>query len=138
MRSTNGTVAKALCAIVGGLLLALGGAIWSGFGVGVARAHIILGVFFAIVLSAIAVALAARRQAAFGYTLLLFVIVMTVFGVAHPAIFPGPYHWIVRVVHVLIGATAGTVGYRFAARLDVGVRRDAPSRRRNATWVDGD
>jgi hypothetical protein len=118
MRTLTATVAKVLCVLLGSVMLLLGADVWRGAGPGIARAHIIVGLIFAIILGVMAAALAARRQSQFGYALLLLAVVMVVFGIIHPLILPGSHHWIVRVAHLLIGATAIATGYRFAARLD--------------------
>lgn len=120
MRLMNAPIARKWCAVLGGLLFALGSAVWRGAGVGVTRVHVILGLFFALSLSALAVALVVRNQSEFGYGLLLLVIVMAVFGITHPAMLPGPHHWVVRCVHLLIGAVTIVFSYRFAGRLDAG------------------
>jgi hypothetical protein len=125
MRTMTATVAKVLCVLLGSVMLLLGADVWRGAGPGIARAHIIVGLIFAIILGVMAAALAARRQSQFGYALLLLAVVMVVFGIIHPLILPGSHHWVVRVAHLLIGGMAIATGYRFAARLDDRLRPEA-------------
>jgi hypothetical protein len=41
-------------------------------------------------------------------------IVVPVFGMIHPRLLPGPAHWVVRVIHLLIGLAAMVIAAKLA------------------------
>jgi len=84
-----------------------------------------IGAIFVLSLWALA-GLAARSGVRWNLPLLALVVglIIPVFGIVHMWILPGSAHWIVRTVHLLLGA-AGMV---LAARLDREIRARAEAR----------
>ena len=93
--------------LTGLLQLALGLAFWSGNLLQLVNFHILDGFVFAFALLAIVV-LAAFARVGLGPVLvgLACVLVVPVLGVTQVQILPGDLHWIVRVVHLLVGVGA--------------------------------
>lgn len=113
--------------ISGIVLVVLGLLFWTGRAYPLVPLHMGLGVLLVLALWAQA-ALAARAGAP--AALVAFAIgwgaVMPVFGMTQAGILPGPYHWIIRVLHLAIGI----VGMRLVEVLGLRVRRAAVSRGR--------
>jgi hypothetical protein len=102
--------------------LAVGLLFWSGRAGSLLNLHMMVGLLFVIALWVLAL-LAWRTGLGAGPTLLVVAwgFVIPVFGMVHPRIMPGPDHWIIRVVHLLIGVAAMAM----AAKLGAFIRRRA-------------
>ncbi|MFL5616731.1 MAG: hypothetical protein ACJ796_23925 [Gemmatimonadaceae bacterium] len=106
--------------IAGTLQLVTGALFWTGRAYTFLPLHIISGTLIVLTLGVVAVlALIAptrRGLAVFG---LLWGVALLAFGLRQAAILVGPMHWIVRVVHLVMGlaamALAGTLGQAILA-----------------------
>lgn len=100
--------------LTGLLQLAIGLALWSGNLLQYLQFHLLDGYIFTLAFLAI-VGLAAFARVGMGLVLvgLVWVVVVPVLGMTQTQILPGDFHWIVRVVHLLVGV--GAMG--FADRL---------------------
>ena len=111
--------------ISGIVLVVLGLLFWTGRALPLVPLHMGLGVVLVLALWAQA-ALSARAGAP--AALIVFAIawgvVMPVFGMTQAGILPGPYHWIIRVLHLAVGI----VGMRLVEVLGLRVRRAAVPR----------
>ena len=101
------TIAQMLVRICGVLLLILGLLIWTEGMAGLIGIHMLLGVILVISLIVVGV-IALMRKAPPGMAVGLIVLALIVgwFGMAQTSILPGPNHWIVQVVHLLLGLAA--------------------------------
>jgi hypothetical protein len=100
--------------LTGLLQLAIGLALWSGNLFQYLEFHMLDGFVFTLVLLAI-VGLAAFARVGLWLVAvgIIWVVVVPVLGMTQTQILPGDFHWIVRVVHLLVGV--GAIG--FADRL---------------------
>jgi hypothetical protein len=123
--------------IAGTLQLVLGALFWTGHAYTLLPLHIISGTVIVLTLWMVAVmALVTgtrRGLASFG---LLWGLALPAFGLGQAAVLVGSMHWVVRVVHLLMGlaamALAGTLGQAILAAEPARVR-NAGRRRAPAT-----
>ena len=108
------TILRWVVRITGLVQLVLGLALWSGNLLQYLQFHILDGFVFTLALLAVVVP-AAFARVGLGLVLvgIVWVVVVPVLGMAQTQILPGDLHWIVRVVHLLVGV--GAIG--FADRL---------------------
>jgi hypothetical protein len=108
------TILRWVVRITGLLQLVLGLAFWSGNLLQYVQFHMLDGFVFTLAFLAVVV-LAAFARVGLGLVLvgIVWVVVVPVLGMTQTQILPGDFHWIVRVVHLLVGL--GAIG--FADRL---------------------
>jgi hypothetical protein len=108
------TLLRWVVRLTGLVQLAIGLALWSGNLLQYLEFHVLDGFIFTLAFLAI-VGLAAVARVGLGLVLvgIVWVVVVPVLGVTQTQILPGDFHWIVRVVHLLVGL--GAIG--FADRL---------------------
>jgi hypothetical protein len=108
------TILRWVVRITGLLQLVLGLAFWSGNLLQYVQFHMLDGFVFTLAFLAVVV-LAAFARVGLGLVLvgIVWVVVVPVLGMTQTQILPGDFHWIVRVVHLLVGV--GAIG--FADRL---------------------
>ena len=101
------TILQAVARITGPILIVLGIAFWTGHWYQLLPLHIGLGSLLALTLLAQAI-VAARAGVNGGFVALaiLWVPLMLVFGMTQANLFPGQYHWVIRVLHLAVGITA--------------------------------
>jgi hypothetical protein len=112
---TTAALSHSIVHVAGIIQLGLGALFWTGHGYVLLPLHIISGSVIVLTLWTVAVlALVAntrRELAAFG---LLWGLVLPAFGIVQASVLPGSMHWIIRVVHLLMGlaamGVAGTLG----------------------------
>jgi hypothetical protein len=87
--------------------IVLGLLFWSGHAQNLIPVHMLVGIVFVLSLWTVA-ALAVRAGVSGGLIALTFVwgVVVLLLGIAQAPLFPGPNHWIVRVLHLLVGLAA--------------------------------
>jgi hypothetical protein len=93
-----------LCAVV---QLTLGGLFWTGNAYSLVPLHMLTGVLLVLGLW-VQAALAARAGPGFGMPTLAFVVGLIVvgLGMTQDSILPGDLHWLIKVVHLLVGLSA--------------------------------
>lgn len=103
------------CAVV---LLALGLLFWTGNATGLVPLHQLIGFVLVLSLWALAV-LAARAGVPLGLVAFAAVwgLVVPVLGLTQTEILPGSAHWLVRVLHLLVGLAAVGLGEALTARI---------------------
>jgi hypothetical protein len=106
MKSTSSILVIAT-RVIGPILILLGILLWTGVGSQLLPLHIWLGVLLVLVLWTQAV-LAARAGANRGMVAFAFAwgVLMPWFGMAQANVLPGPYHWVIRVLHLVVGIVA--------------------------------
>jgi len=111
-------VIQMLIRMFGVVQIVIGIAIWMGYGLRPPVIHIAIGVVFVLALWILAI-LGARARA--GAPLVALVLVwgalIAVFGMAQAAILPGPNHWIIRALHLLVGIAAMGQAEALAGRM---------------------
>jgi hypothetical protein len=106
--------------VAGTLELVLGALFWTGHAYTYVPLHIIAGATIVLTLWTVAVlAVIARTHRALAVFGLLWGLALPAFGMRQATLLIGPMHWIVRVIHLLMGlaamALAGTLGQAILA-----------------------
>jgi len=121
-------VVRGIIGVTGGLQVLLGAVFWTGHALTLVPLHMVLGFVFVLALLALAVrsALAGAGWRISGLAAACAVVVL-VFGMTQARILPGPYHWVIRVLHLLVGIAAmGFAGRLTQALGRARARRTAP------------
>jgi len=94
----------------------VGIALWTGHWYSIVDAHRTIGVLYVLIFWAIAIiALAKRRQPGLAVLAILLGVVIAAVGFTQQRILPGDLHWIVRVLHLVIGVAAVPMAEKLAA-----------------------
>jgi hypothetical protein len=120
--------------VAGTVQLVLGILFWTGHGYRYLPLHIVSGVVIVLTLWTVAVlALVARTRPGLATFGLIWGLALPAFGIRQAMILVGPMHWIVRVVHLLMGlaamGVAGALGQAMLAAAP-GVVRPSDGERR--------
>lgn len=102
---------RVMISLAGLTLLVLGTLFWTGRALALLPLHMLLGVVLALLLW-VSAGLALRAGVARGLTVLVVVwsLIMVGFGVWQVQLLPGSWHWLIRVLHLLIGFAAVGLG----------------------------
>jgi hypothetical protein len=103
--------------VAAGLQVLMGIVLWTGHGYSLVGMHRAIGVGFVLVLWSIALlSLAARRGIGLALFALLWGLVIAALGFTQQRILIGDMHWVVRVLHLVIGLSAMPLAERLARR----------------------
>ena len=107
-----------LLKLAGFAALILGISFWTGTGLQLIPVHMLLGLVVVISLWTLA-GMGARAHLGTGRVALGigWGILVLAIGAGQTRLLPGPSHWIVQVLHLVLGATAVWLGVGFAKRL---------------------
>lgn len=119
--------------IAGTLQLLTGALFWTGRAYTFLPLHIISGTLIVLTLGVVPVlALIARTRRGLALFALLWGVALPAFGLRQAAVLVGSMHWIVRVVHLVMGfaamALAGTLGQAILAAVPAHVRESKRER----------
>jgi hypothetical protein len=120
---TNRTVTIALYVLrIAGIgAIALGLAFWSGQLLGLLRVHMALGLAVVLALWTLSVAAVVHGgMAGRAAVLIILGLAVLIVGMTQTSLLPGPQHWVVRAVHLLLGVGALRQGEVAARRLRPG------------------
>lgn len=122
------TFALIVVRVTGPVQVVLGILFWLGLSRGVLL-HIVIGITLVLALWMLGL-LAARASVGIGPAVLALALgVFTIwFGINHPAMLPGPLHWLVRVAHLAVGIVAMATAHGLAQAIR---RRISESDRRS-------
>jgi hypothetical protein len=114
--------------VAGTVQLVLGALFWAGRAYAYVPLHIISGAVIVLTLWTLAVmALVARTRRGLAVFGLLWGLALPALGMRQATLLVGPMHWIIRVVHLLMGfsamGVAGTLGGAILAAVPARVRR---------------
>jgi hypothetical protein len=117
---TTAAISLWIVRIAGTLQLVLGALFWTGHAYTFLPLHIISGAAIVLTLWAVAaLAFVARTHRGLAVFALLWGLALPAFGIRQATVLVGPMHWIVRVIHLLMGlaamALAGTLGQAILA-----------------------
>lgn len=120
MRASKALLMFMRAAIAVQLILGIG--FWTGHWAGLVSVHMIIGLLFVLALWVVAGISIARRQNS-GLAVLVFVLGVLIawLGMAQRGLLVGDLHWVVRVVHLLVGIAAMPIAERLAADRTVAV-----------------
>jgi hypothetical protein len=104
------TIARWLVRLIGVLLLIMGLLIWTQNNFSLINSHLLLGVLLVVSMLVVAV-VSTQLGAPLGMAagLAVAAIIVLAFGMTQDSILPGPNHWIIQVLHPLVGL--GGVGF---------------------------
>lgn len=115
---TTATVLQMLIRITGVILIILGGLFWSHSALQWMGLHMILGFVLVIALWMLAF-LGARAGVSAGMVSVALVwgLVVVIVGVKQTSLMPGSAHWVIQVVHLVLGLGAMGLGEALGARI---------------------
>lgn len=115
---TATTTALAVLRLTGLIQLALGLLFWTGNALGLIPVHMSIG-FLVVVSLWILALLAARAGVSPGPITLAFLwgLIVPIVGLTQARLFPGDFHWIIQVIHLLLGLGAIGLGEDLANRI---------------------
>jgi hypothetical protein len=111
-------VTRVLISLSGTALLLLGILFWSGRALSLLPLHMLLGLVLVLALwLGVGLALAARVSAGLIVLVFLWSLIMPVLGVKQLQLLPGSTHWMIQLLHLLVGIAAMGLGHLLAARI---------------------
>src|SRR5690349_18427541 len=111
-------IASIILRLSGALAVILGLLFWSGNGLNLIPIHILLGLLVVLSLWVVGIGQALSSGGSWplaGGALLLGLLVIVV-GMRQSSLLVGPLHWVIQVVHLLLGVLAVGIGQIAAAR----------------------
>jgi hypothetical protein len=117
--TTATNVIRWIIRIVGLILIVLGLLFWSGNALALIPIHMLLGIVLVLVLW-IQAGLAARAHVNLGFVALAVVwgLIVLILGITQAQLLPGDAHWIIRVLHLLVGMGAIGLAEGLATRIE--------------------
>ncbi len=104
--------------IAGAASVLLGLAFWGGYLLELLPVHMALGVAVVLALWTLSGAALARADLrGWGAALVVLGLVVIALGITQTGLLPGSWHWVIRLVHLLLGVGAVSQGERLARRL---------------------
>lgn len=99
--------------LTGGIQVVLGLIFWSGHAPSLVPLHMLIGTVFVLALLTLAGTAAWARLRAMPVVLSIVLgLLVLLFGITQARLLPGPAHWVVKVVHLLIAIVAMGVAAR--------------------------
>lgn len=116
---TATTIALAVLRLTGLIQLALGLLFWTGNALGLIPVHMSIGFLAVLSLWTLAL-LAARAGVSPGAIALAFLwgLIVPIVGLTQARLLPGDFHWIIQVIHLLLGLGAIGLGEELANKID--------------------
>lgn len=113
---TAARVFKIVIRFCGGGAVLLGLGFWAGLGGPVLPLHLVFGVTLVLSLSAVAgMSWATAVRTRLGVAVFLLAPVVLLLGFGQAAILAGPSHWVIQVVHFVVGLLAAVLGVVLAS-----------------------
>ena len=111
-------VARVLLGVSGVALLLLGVLFWTGHALALIPLHMLLGAILVLSMwMLVAISLYARTAMGFAAVVLVWSLITPLLGMTQMQLLPGSGHWIVQVLHLLVGIAAMGLGGVLAKRL---------------------
>jgi hypothetical protein len=109
------TTLQMLIRITGLIQIILGVIFWSGNALNLIPIHMLVGLVFVLALWVLAV-LAARTGVNWGFVALAIVwgLIVPILGITQTQLLPGAAHWVIEVLHLLVGLVALGLSERLA------------------------
>jgi hypothetical protein len=104
---TAATILQILVRIIGPILIVLGVLFWTDNADALIPVHMLLGITLVLLLWTLAILGAvARVQPVLVTVALVWGVIVPILGIAQLQLLPGSMHWIIQVVHLLVGLVA--------------------------------
>jgi hypothetical protein len=112
------SIFRMLLRITGALQIILGLIIWIAEADGIIPVHVFIGSVFVLALWAVAF-MAARAGVSPAMVALTFIwgLIIPVLGIAQVNLMPNAAHWVIQVVHLLVGMVGMGLGEQLGARI---------------------
>lgn len=111
-------IARSLISLFGIALVVLGVLFWTGHAMSLMPLHMLLGGLFVITLLVlVALGFVAGNSRALAAVALLWSLLVPWVGVAQLRLLPGAGHWVIQVIHLLVGIIAMGLGHALARRI---------------------
>lgn len=112
------TTLRILVRLCGLVLIVLGIIFWTGHALGLVSVHMVVGLLLAVTLWMLAF-LGARAGVGAGFVTLVAVwaLIMVIFGAVQMRLMVGSAHWVIQVLHLLVGMAALGMGDQLGTRL---------------------
>jgi len=115
---TATTAARMLIRITGVLLILLGLAFWAGRAINLVPLHMLLGLILVLSLWTLAgIGFRARVGAGLAVFAVVWGLVVLWLGMAQRTMLPGSSHWVIQVLHLLLGLGAMGLGESLAGKI---------------------
>ncbi|HEU4326205.1 MAG TPA: hypothetical protein VFS21_23905 [Roseiflexaceae bacterium] len=116
-------VASILLRLCGTLALILGLLFWNRSALNLIGIHMLLGLLVVVSLWVIGVGQAFSPGGSWPFAIgaLLFGVLVAVVGMRQTSLLPGSFHWVIQVIHLLLGVLAMGIGQAGVARSQKGV-----------------
>lgn len=122
MRLTT-TIARWTVRVTGWVQIILGLTFWSGHALTLVPLHQAIGTLLVVALLVVAViAIATRARPGLGVVAIAWAILVPALGMVQMRLLPGSAHWVIRLLHLLVGAAAIGISERLAGAV-LGERR---------------
>lgn len=119
-------VSRVLLGISGVALLLLGILFWTGHALTLVPLHMLLGALLVLSMwMLVAISLHARTAMGLAAVVLVWSLIVPLLGMAQMQLLPGSGHWVVQVLHLLVGIAAMGLGGVLAKRLTAQQARNA-------------
>lgn len=100
-------VLRVLVSAIGAIMVVLGLLFWTGNATSLISLHMLLGIILVLMLWAIAVmALVARVNPALAMVGIVWGFIVPILGLTQERILPTSAHWLIELLHLLVGLTA--------------------------------
>jgi len=111
-------IASILLRICGALAVILGLLFWTGNGLGLIGVHMLLGLLVVLLLWIVGVGQAFSKSGSWPLAIgaLALGALVIVLGLRQSSLLVGPFHWVIQVLHLLLGMLAVGVGQISAGR----------------------
>lgn len=107
MMKATANVLRILVSAIGVVMIVLGVLFWTGNAFALVSLHMLLGIILVLMLWAIAImALAARVNPPLALIALVWGLIVPVLGLTQEQLLPTSAHWIIQILHLLVGLTA--------------------------------
>ena len=115
---TTATALQMLVRLIGSILIILGVLFWTGNADSLIPVHMLLGITLVVLLWALAIlgAIAGVHRGVVALAL-AWGLVVPVLGLTQTQLLPGPSHWIIQVLHLLVGLSAISLAETLARRI---------------------
>lgn len=125
--NTATNIARSVLGITGLIQIGTGLLFWTGNALFLIPVHMLSGLILSLALLILAM-MGALIGVSRGLVAIAFLwsILTPAFGLTQSGILPGPYHWVIQVLHLLVGIVAMNLGHRLAHRIQ-SLRAPEPS-----------
>lgn len=122
-------VIEMLIRVLGLVMIVLGLLFWIGNALNLIGLHMLIGIIVVLLLWALAI-MAARSGVSLGLVALgiIWGLIVAALGMTQTQLLPGGAHWVIKVLHLLVGIAALGIAERLAGSIK---RSGAPAARQN-------